>query len=74
MPGFRDKYGFETMALRNNVFIGLATKYEWSPQFLQHSTACSPMLTANECRDVQLFMVNWVKSVLAIQLTTFPVG
>jgi hypothetical protein len=32
------------------------------------------MLTANECRDVQLFMVNWVKSVLAIQLTTFPVG
>jgi S1-C subfamily serine protease len=74
IPGFRDKYGFETVALRNNVFIGLATKYQWSPQFLQHSNACRLAPATNGCGDVQQFMVNWVKSVLAVQLTTFPVG
>ncbi len=74
IPGFLDKYGFETVALRNNVFIGLATKYALSPQIAQQNAACRLTPTAGNCSEIQRFMVNWVKSVLAIQLTTFPVG
>jgi S1-C subfamily serine protease len=74
IPNFLDKYGFQTVALRKNVFIGLATKYTTSPQIVQQINACKITPSAPYCKDVQQFLANWVKSVLAIQLTTFPVG
>jgi len=76
MPAmFQDSYGFEALAFRKGVYIGLASRYGWTPQFAQHANACrmAPQM-AGDCTDVIRFMASWVQSVLAVQLTTFPVG
>lgn len=73
-PNFMDQYGFETVAIRRNVFIGLATRYRWTPEFSQQLNACRMMPTAPVCAEVVRFFANWVQSVLSVQLTTFPVG
>lgn len=73
-PNFLDQYGFEAVALRKNTFIGLSTKYGWTPQIQQAVAACRMSPAAPQCSDVMRFMMNWVRSVLAVQLTTFPVG
>jgi S1-C subfamily serine protease len=75
MPvGFNDKYAFEALAVRNNVFIGAATQYSWTPQMAAAFNACKVNANMPVCRDVVIFLASWVKTVLAIQLTTFPVG
>ena len=71
---FQDKYLFETLAVRNNVFIGSAAMYAWTPQLAQLVAACRFSPGASNCNDARLLMNDWVQSVLAIQLTTFPVG
>lgn len=73
-PNFMDQYGFETVALRRNVFIGFSTRYSWTPEFSQQLKTCSMMPTAPACSETLRFFVNWVQSVLSVQLTTFPVG
>ena len=73
-PNFLDQYGFEAVALRKNVFIGLSTKYAWTPQVQQEITMCRMSPAAPQCGEAMRFMMNWVRSVLAVQLTTFPVG
>jgi hypothetical protein len=69
-----DQYGFETVAIRRNVFIGLSSRYNWTPELSQQLTACRTMPTAPACSEAVRFFANWVKSVLSVQLTTFPVG
>lgn len=73
-PSFMDQYGFETVAIRRNVFIGLSARYRWTPEFSQQLNACRMMPTAPACGEAVRFFANWVKSVLSVQLTTFPVG
>jgi S1-C subfamily serine protease len=73
-PSFMDQYGFETVAIRRNVFIGLSSRYSWTPELSQQLTACRMMPTAPACSEAVRFFANWVKSVLSVQLTTFPVG
>jgi hypothetical protein len=69
-----DQYGFETVAIRRNVFIGLATRYRLTPDFSQQLNACRMMPAAPACAEVVRFFGKWVQSVLSVQLTTFPVG
>ncbi len=38
--GFKDKYAFEALAVRNNVFIGSVTQYSWTPQMMQQLNTC----------------------------------
>jgi hypothetical protein len=71
---FRDKYVFEALAVRNNVFIGSAAMYGWTPQYQQRVMACRMQPSGNGCAEIGTFMADWVRAVLAIQLTTFPVG
>jgi len=73
-PSFMDQYGFETVAIRRNVFIGLATRYRLTPDFSQQLNACRMMPAAPACAEVVRFFGKWVQSVLSVQLTTFPVG
>jgi S1-C subfamily serine protease len=73
-PSFMDQYGFETVAIRRNVFIGLATRYRWTPEFSQQFNLCRMAPAAPACAEVVRFFANWVQSVLSVQLTTFPVG
>ena len=73
-PNFLDQYGFEAVAIRGNVFIGLASKYAWTPQIQQALTLCRMSPANPQCSDAIRFLSNWVKSALAVQLTTFPVG
>jgi Trypsin-like peptidase domain len=74
MPGFNDKYAFEALAVRNNVFIGSVTQYFWTPQMMQQLSACRMNAGLPYCNDARIFLGTWVRTVLAIQLTTFPVG
>lgn len=71
---FQDRYGFETLAVRRNVFIGFAAIYSWSPQFQQQFKACLLSPAASYCNDARTFAADWVKAALGIQLTTFPIG
>jgi len=57
-----------------NVFIGLASKYAWTPQIQQALTLCRMSPANPQCSDAIRFLSNWVRSALAVQLTTFPVG
>jgi hypothetical protein len=72
--GFEDQYGFEAAAMRRNVFIGLSTKYTWTPQFRQQVMSCRMTPIMPQCRPVLEFSLAFAESVLAVQLTTFPVG
>jgi S1-C subfamily serine protease len=71
---FQDKYAFEALAVRNAVFIGSAAMYSATPEIAQQINLCrySPNLPA--CAGIRTFVSDWVRAVLAIQLTTFPVG
>lgn len=71
---YQDKYLFEALALRNNVFIGSAAMYSFSPALAQRVAACRLAPGASNCDDVRMILKDWVHAVLAIQLTTFPVG
>lgn len=73
-PMYQDKYIFEVLAVRNNVFIGSAAINATTPQWNQKIAACRNSPMAPDCADVRQFAVDWFKSMLAIQLTTFPVG
>jgi hypothetical protein len=73
-PMYQDKYLFEVFAARNTMFLGSAALYTTSPQWNQKITGCKLTPTAPACDDVRQFAVDWVKAMLAIQLTTFPVG
>ena len=74
MAGFNDKYAFEALAVRNNVFIGSVTQYAWTPQMMQQLNACRLNTALPYCNDARTFLFTWVRTVIAIQLTTFPVG
>jgi hypothetical protein len=71
---FQDKYVFETLAARKNAFIGSAAMYSVSLSRAQQIATCRFTPAANECDDVRSVFNEWVEAVLAIQLTTFPVG
>jgi len=73
-PMYKDKYLFEVLAMRNNVFIGSALMGQSTPQWLQKITACNAAPTVPECADVRQYAVDFVSAMLGIQLTTFPVG
>ncbi len=73
-PMYQDKYLFEVLAVRNNVFIGSAAITETTPQWMQKIQACNMNPGMPACDEVRVYAVDWVKSMLAIQLTTFPVG
>jgi hypothetical protein len=71
---YQDKYLFETMAERNQVFIGSAAMYSVSPAVAQRLLPCRLTGYAGNCGDVRQVVFEWIQAVLAIQLTTFPVG
>ncbi len=71
---FLDKYLFEALAVRNNIFMGSAAMYSLSPELAQRMVVCRVSPAANNCDDVRRFFVDWVKSALAVQLSTFPIG
>jgi hypothetical protein len=73
-PTYQDKYLFEVLALRNNVFIGSAALQSSTPQWNQKVAACNLNPTVPACEDVRQYAVDWVKAMLGVQLTTFPVG
>ena len=73
-PMYQDKYLFEVLALRNNVFIGSAALQATTPQWNQKVAACNVTPTAPSCEDVRQYAVDLVKAMLGVQLTTFPVG
>lgn len=73
-PMYQDKYLFEVLAARNNLFIGSAALQNADPSWNQKVTACGAMPAAPACADVRQYAVDWVKAMLGIQLTTFPVG
>lgn len=71
---FQDKYMFETLALRNHVFIGSAASYVMSPETAQRMNFCLATNWAGDCDAMRKLRTEWAQSVLAIQLTTFPIG
>ncbi len=71
---YQDRYMFETLAVRKNVFIGAAAVYESSVEFWQRMNACRFAPSTNGCAQLNTFKVDWVSAVLGIQLTTFPIG
>ena len=73
-PMYQDKYLFEVMAARNNVFIGSAVLQATTLQWNQKVTACNATPNATSCEDVRQYAVDLVKAMLGVQLTTFPVG
>lgn len=73
-PMYQDKYLFEVLAARNNLFIGSAALQQTTPQWNQKIVACKAMPASPQCGDVRQYAVDWVKALLGIQLTTFPVG
>jgi len=71
---FQDRYLFEALAVRNNVFMGSAAMYSLSPQLAQQFAACRVAASAGSCESIREFVADWVKSALAVQLSTFPIG
>jgi hypothetical protein len=73
-PMYQDKYLFEVLALRNNVFIGSAALQASTPQWNQKIAACNLTPNAPSCADARQYAVDLVRAMLGVQLTTFPVG
>ena len=73
-PMYQDKYLFEVMAARNNVFIGSAVLQTTTLQWNQKVAACNATPNVMSCEDVRQYAVDLVKAMLGVQLTTFPVG
>jgi S1-C subfamily serine protease len=71
---FQDGYLFEALGERNNVFIGSAAIYHVDPALSQGIMSCRLTNFAGNCGEARTVTTEWVQSVLAIQLTTFPVG
>jgi S1-C subfamily serine protease len=71
---FEDGYLFEALGVRNSIFIGAAAIYHTNPALAQRIQVCRLTNYSGNCGDVRSLMLEWVQSVLAIQLTTFPVG
>lgn len=71
---FQDKYIFEALAVKNNLFIGSAAMYESTPELAQRIAMCRIAPGGNGCAEARTLVMDWAKAVLAIQLTTFPVG
>jgi S1-C subfamily serine protease len=71
---FQDRFVFEALAVRHNVFIGSAAMYSWSLDFAQRFNTCRMAPNSMGCQEAFTFISDWVRSVLAIQLTTFPIG
>lgn len=71
---FQDGYLFEALGERNNVFIGSAAIYHVNPALSQSIMTCRLTNYSGNCGDARKVTSEWVQSVLAIQLTTFPVG
>jgi hypothetical protein len=71
---YQDRYMFETLAVRKNVFIGAAAVYSSSLEFWQRMNACRLAPSMDACAQLNAFKVDWVSAVLGIQLTTFPIG
>lgn len=72
--GAPDWYVFEALAGRNNVFLGLATQKLNTPSIAQLAMRCQTAPNANGCDLLRTMALSWVQAVLAVQLTTFPVG
>ncbi len=72
--GAPDWYVFEALAGRNNVFLGLATEKLSTPSIAQFSIRCQAAPYMNGCDLLRTMADSWVRAVLAVQLTTFPVG
>ena len=72
--GSPDWYVFEALAGRNNVFLGLATEKLNTPSIGQLYVRCQSAPYTNGCDLLRTMLDSWVKAVLAVQLTTFPVG
>ena len=67
---------FETLAVKHGTFLGVMTiDTDWSPTTLQRQFACraAPMSLA-DCKDVNNRLKDWIESVIATHLATFPVG
>jgi hypothetical protein len=73
-PMYQDKYIFEVLAARKNVFIGAAALQSTTPQWNQKIAACNLSPNAPACEEARQYAADLVKAVLGIQLTTFPVG
>jgi hypothetical protein len=73
-PMYQDKYLFEVLAARNNMFIGSAALQSTTPQWNQKIAQCNAVPNAPACADVRQYAVDLVKAIIGIQLTTFPVG
>jgi Trypsin-like peptidase domain len=73
-PMFQDKYLFEVLAMRNNVFIGSAALQQTTLQWNQKIAVCNTAPNAPQCADVLQYAADLVKAMLGVQLTTFPVG
>jgi hypothetical protein len=70
----QDRYLFEILAVRKNVFIGSAAINAASPELIQRVTACRFSPNTSGCDDARALINEWVSAVLSIQLTTFPIG
>jgi len=73
-PMYQDKYLFEVLAARNNMFIGSAALQSTTPQWNQKIAQCNVTPNSPACADVRQYAVDLVKAIIGIQLTTFPVG
>lgn len=72
--GSPDWYVFEALAGRKNVFLGLATEKLNTPSIAQLAIRCQTAPYTNGCDLLRTMANSWVQAVLAVQLTTFPVG
>jgi hypothetical protein len=71
----QDRYRFETLAVRGTTFIGSSAlnTADWA-SLIQHFARCSLNPSAPECAAIMASARTWAQAVLAVALTTFPVG
>jgi hypothetical protein len=69
-------YGFETLITRGRAFIGVAgVNSAIQPQaFTQAVQFCQFQPLAPPCAQLRAVMVEWAPYVLAIFMSTFPIG
>jgi hypothetical protein len=75
MPPIPDSNSFETLAAKGNYFIGTtAINTKWTPQTLQMQQVCRFSPGTEGCDQFIGEFKTWVAAVIAVHLTTFPIG
>jgi hypothetical protein len=69
------RYLFETLATRGNVFIGSSvTNHDSSMQTMQMEAQCGAGVQLPACPQLFADRREWAQMVLAVHMTTFPIG